>query len=62
MKGQPLFNLADPNEPRKVRVECYTRIVGYLRPKRSANPGKQQEIRDRLFYAVPFLTAPDVAT
>jgi anaerobic ribonucleoside-triphosphate reductase len=30
--------------------EVFTRIVGYLRPKKSANPGKQQEMKERVNY------------
>lgn len=29
---------------------CYTRCCGWLVPKQSGNPGKQQEYKDRLNY------------
>lgn len=32
------------------QVEVYSRIVGYLRPISSWNPGKQQELKDRQNY------------
>ena len=31
----------------KVPVECYSRIVGYLRPVQDWHQGKQQEFKDR---------------
>ena len=39
--------LATIRYSRKVPVECYTRIVGYFRPKSESNRGKQAEINDR---------------
>ena len=33
-------------------VETYSRIVGYLRPTRTWNDGKQQEFRERKEYIV----------
>ncbi len=33
-------------------AECYSRVVGYLRPVDSWNLGKQQEFKDRVNYAV----------
>jgi len=33
--------------------ERYTRIMGYHRPIDCANPGKQQEHRDRKFFCEP---------
>ena len=48
-----LFDLADPNEPRKVPCEIYSRIVGYFRPIRNWNKGKRQEFADRMNYKVP---------
>ena len=35
-----------------IPCEVYTRIVGYLRPKSSANPGKAQELKERVNYKV----------
>ncbi len=32
--------------------EIYTRIVGYLRPVKQYNPGKQQEYKERVEYKV----------
>lgn len=31
----------------RVPVECYSRIVGYLRPVQNWHQGKQQEFRER---------------
>jgi hypothetical protein len=36
----------------RVRCQRYTRIVGYWRPIRDANKGKQQEISERKMYDV----------
>lgn len=36
----------------KVPCEVYSRVVGYLRPLRNWNEGKQQEFRDRKVYRV----------
>lgn len=35
-----------------VPVEVWDRVVGYLRPVRDFNPGKQQERKDRLNYSL----------
>ena len=35
---------------KRVPCEVYSRVVGYLRPVSSWNPGKQQEFEDRLEY------------
>jgi anaerobic ribonucleoside-triphosphate reductase len=35
------------HDERKVPCEVYSRIVGYLRPVRNWNDGKQQEFEDR---------------
>jgi len=35
------------SEIRKIPCEVYSRIVGYLRPVRNWNDGKQQEFKDR---------------
>ena len=46
----------DSSYVRRVPVECYTRIVGYFRPKSEANKGKREEINDRrLFDANKYL-------
>ena len=46
----------DSSSVRRVPVECYTRIVGYFRPKSEANKGKREEINDRrLFDANKYL-------
>ena len=29
------------------KVDCYSRVVGYLSPVRLWNPGKKQEFKDR---------------
>jgi ribonucleoside-triphosphate reductase len=34
----------------KARVEVYSRVVGYLRPVSTWNPGKQQEFAERKEY------------
>ena len=36
----------------KVQCEVYSRIVGYLRPKRNWNLGKLQELKDRKTYSM----------
>jgi len=33
-------------------VECYTRIMGYLRPREDANIGKKQEIKERKYFNI----------
>ena len=35
-------------------VETYSRVVGYLRPISTWNPGKQQEYKDRTDYEVDY--------
>ncbi|MEK7072807.1 MAG: anaerobic ribonucleoside-triphosphate reductase [Patescibacteria group bacterium] len=32
--------------------EVYSRVVGYIRPVASWNPGKQSEYKDRMTYSV----------
>ena len=32
---------------RKIPVECWSRVVGYFRPRSEANPGKREEMNDR---------------
>lgn len=48
---------------RRVPCEVYSRIVGYLRPVRDWNKGKQQEFSERKTYAVnsvpPTQAAPE---
>ena len=34
-------------------VECYSRIVGYIRPISQWNIGKIQEFKDRKFFKMP---------
>lgn len=36
----------------KVPVECYSRVVGYLRPVQGWNVGKKQEWLDRVVYSL----------
>ena len=43
---------------KRVPVECYSRIVGYMRPIKSWNPAKQEEFKDRQVYDVPVLRSP----
>ena len=31
-------------------VECYSRVVGYIRPVRQWNLGKQSEFKDRITF------------
>ena len=38
---------------KRMPCEVYSRIVGYLRPVRDWNRGKQQEFAERKMYAVP---------
>ena len=40
------------DEKVKVPCECYTRVVGYMRPVAQWNPGKQEEFYDRKTYNV----------
>jgi len=42
----------DSRVMKRVPCEVYSRIVGYLRPVRDWNKGKQQEFADRKTYAV----------
>ena len=39
-------------EPKKERTECevYSRVVGYMRPVKQWNLGKQQEFSDRKLF------------
>ena len=39
-------------EIKKVPCEVYSRVVGYMRPVKSWNKGKQQEFADRVEYEV----------
>ena len=41
---------------KRVPCEVYSRIVGYLRPIRNWNEGKQQEWAERKVYDVPEVT------
>lgn len=34
------------------RCECYSRVVGYIRPISQWNIGKQQEHKDRKFFKI----------
>ena len=36
----------------KIPVECYSRVVGYFRPIKQWNKGKQEEFKDRVEYKV----------
>ena len=38
---------------KKIPCEVYDRIVGYFRPVRQWNAGKQQERKDRVNYRLP---------
>jgi len=40
------------NQERKVPCEVYSRIVGYVRPVRNWNKGKQQEFVERQTYRI----------
>ena len=37
---------------KKIEAEVYSRVVGYFRPEKQANPGKREEIADRKLYDV----------
>ena len=37
----------------RVPCEVYSRVVGYLRPVDSWNPGKKREFEDRVEYEAP---------
>ncbi len=39
--------------PLRVPVECYSRIVGYLRPVQNWHQGKQQEFKERKTFRIP---------
>ena len=43
----------------KVPCEVYSRCVGYLRPVRAWNIGKQQEFHDRKVFKLPKSVASD---
>ena len=45
----------------KIPVECYSRIVGYLRPTSAWNDGKKQEFADRVTFDVGPIIAPQDA-
>ncbi|OGY43754.1 MAG: hypothetical protein A3B89_02610 [Candidatus Buchananbacteria bacterium RIFCSPHIGHO2_02_FULL_40_13] len=47
---QPTSRLARPTG--RQACEVYSRVVGYIRPVASWNPGKQSEYKDRLTYKV----------
>ena len=40
-------------EADRQRCEVYTRVMGYLRPKDSANTGKQGEFEERVYFTEP---------
>lgn len=42
------------SQPTKVKIPCevYSRVVGYLRPVRNWNNGKQQEFTERKTFKV----------
>ena len=35
---------------KRTRVECYSRVVGYMRPVSQWNDGKQEEFKERVEY------------
>ena len=41
-----------PNLLNYQKVECYSRVTGYIRPVAQFNPGKQSEFHDRKTYKV----------
>ena len=41
---------------RRVPCEVYSRVVGYLRPVETWNPGKQQEFEDRVLFSQPMMS------
>ena len=41
------------SEKKRVPCEVYSRVVGYMRPIRSWNAGKQAEFKDRKTYKGP---------
>ena len=51
----------DTAEAKKVPCEVYSRIVGYLRPVRDWNEGKQQEFAERKTYNVNNTAAQEEA-
>ena len=54
-----LYYWANEEKPPTIKVipcEVYSRIVGYLRPVRNWNEGKQQEKKERQVYDLPEVT------
>lgn len=51
-RGQPGKNQNTGDEMKKIEAEVYSRVVGYFRPEKQANPGKREEIADRKQYDV----------
>lgn len=50
--NEPEFFEKDGKKIYRQPVECYTRIVGYIRPVQNWNPGKAAEFSDRKLYKV----------
>ena len=45
-------HIADPLLRNFQPTECYSRVVGYIRPVQQWNPGKQEEFKDRKEYKI----------
>ncbi|MDR2902044.1 MAG: anaerobic ribonucleoside-triphosphate reductase [Lactobacillales bacterium] len=42
--------LLKQNEDMRQPVECWTRVMGYLRPVSQYNPGKKSEFKERVWF------------
>ena len=45
---------------KRTEDECYSRVVGYLRPVRQWNKGKQSEWKDRVDFIAPKIGVDEV--
>lgn len=45
---------------KRTKTEVYSRVVGYLRPIRQWNKGKQSEWKDRVDFIAPTIGADEV--
>ena len=44
------------------KCECWTRVMGYMRPTNQFNIGKKQEASERKYFSIDKLTADPIAT
>jgi len=45
--------MSDTKENKKIKPEIYSRVVGYFRPVKQWNSGKQEEYKNRKEYKIP---------